>query len=844
VNRRWEMNGYAREDEERGRGIPLTDVERIARHYNVSIEEAFQLLTVYSVEELLPERGYGLALYSPEEIIGYTLGELGPSLNTMEASLPTGGKAKVQLCTTELPLQADLEEFYQNMLSVGLHTTRPTAYIDGGVAVTEFVLTKGSPQWEVIIPLIIPAMIIGLITFGIFKIETITKALVPILLITFGGLIVFAAVMRKPMEAAATKYLERSPSTLPKGPSGQAEALAATQPAESELRSLMDKLTIYDLESIVSHLGFEPGLSYDDYPIYSRDESKAKNMDYIVRWVARHPEAKGIPILMQKLEAKVREKGAYPVRGEVPGTHYITWKDFTSLPSYQIIVRAVNYPHDYRKKCSPVTKDGYVSVDALYNMSAWASWKSSSLDPSEKRIADEINKLSLYELMRLNKGRRSDQPALFPEKLLPTLQTVPAETSKIKSGLVKSIKEEQEAADIYHVRGEYAASHGDPKTANLYQHIMGEEFHHRQEFNERRQELESFMPQTELRDKVRELWIKACQWEGIPPESKFVAFSENNPYMKEYHEAMGRLLRFKQVQMGQWQPAIEGPRFITIIEPGQTALTQGSVVSIVEFEKENERVEKLGLRQARGEFLKGIVETGGTAGPEEHYPQTQGGNRTAYYIQYWAPKSDPLNSQPYYWKGAFKTLYEALDEATECERKKPDAFGIEVYSQEERWEPFEEAPKFGRWELIEGTMKIYDRKGNVAFDEKQPATIVDISPETLAYLAKAEGDPKGSPTKFCCRLCGECAPEELLEEGKFPERIAWLRHHYKEKHPGMWGKMQAAVLPTEPTPLPQQKGDLEYLADSPEFLTQTIEQSGYKDKLDTAFQEALKRARA
>jgi len=53
-------------------------------------------------------------------------------------------------------------------------------------------------------------------------------------------------------------------------------------------------------------------------------------------------------------------------------------------------------------------------------------------------------------------------------------------------------------------------------------------------------------------------------------------------------------------------------------------------------------------------------------------------------------------------------------------------------------------------------------------------------------LPKTEGDPV---RKFCCRICGECAPPDLLEEGKFLERISWLRHHYKEKHPGMWGKM-------------------------------------------------------
>jgi len=58
-------------------------------------------------------------------------------------------------------------------------------------------------------------------------------------------------------------------------------------------------------------------------------------------------------------------------------------------------------------------------------------------------------------------------------------------------------------------------------------------------------------------------------------------------------------------------------------------------------------------------------------------------------------------------------------------------------------------------------------------------------PQTLELLASTEGDPI---RKFCCRQCGECAPKELLEEGRFFDRISWLRSHYQAKHPGMWGK--------------------------------------------------------
>lgn len=51
-----------------------------------------------------------------------------------------------------------------------------------------------------------------------------------------------------------------------------------------------------------------------------------------------------------------------------------------------------------------------------------------------------------------------------------------------------------------------------------------------------------------------------------------------------------------------------------------------------------------------------------------------------------------------------------------------------------------------------------------------------------------------------------------------------------------------AVIPTEPSP-PNPKEDLEFVADSPEYLAYTIEDIGYREKLDTAFQTAIARAK-
>jgi len=58
-------------------------------------------------------------------------------------------------------------------------------------------------------------------------------------------------------------------------------------------------------------------------------------------------------------------------------------------------------------------------------------------------------------------------------------------------------------------------------------------------------------------------------------------------------------------------------------------------------------------------------------------------------------------------------------------------------------------------------------------------------------------------------------------------------------------KQQPAVIPTEhePTPRPKREGDLEFIPDSPEYLTQTIDASGWREQLEQTFQEAIARVR-
>jgi len=41
----------------------------------------------------------------------------------------------------------------------------------------------------------------------------------------------------------------------------------------------------------------------------------------------------------------------------------------------------------------------------------------------------------------------------------------------------------------------------------------------------------------EKKSKMRLLWAQACTYDGIPPKSPFVVFSDDNPYLAAYQEA-------------------------------------------------------------------------------------------------------------------------------------------------------------------------------------------------------------------------------------------------------------------------------------------------------------------
>ncbi len=140
------------------------------------------------------------------EIIGYSGAELPTALELVESTMEVGGKACLTICTEDLPTEDELDDLYLGMLANGFHAYRPTARVIDGIPTTRLVLQKGSPSFAVLVPLLVPLFVIGLIAFGIVKIEAIGKALLPLMITGAVGLVAVALIVRKPAE----KYLERA----------------------------------------------------------------------------------------------------------------------------------------------------------------------------------------------------------------------------------------------------------------------------------------------------------------------------------------------------------------------------------------------------------------------------------------------------------------------------------------------------------------------------------------------------------------------------------------------------------------------------------------------------------
>ena len=176
------------------------------------------------------------------EIVGYSREDLATALEVMESSIAFGEKARITICTEGMPTEEELDYMFLGMVETGCHVSQPTARLIDGIPTTEFDLQKGSPQWQVIIPVLVPLFIIGLIAFGITKLEAISKALLPLVIVGTVGLVALAIIVRRPTE----KYLERA-GTLPRFPATISKS-TLPEPLQKQVRAALRQLPTWKLK--------------------------------------------------------------------------------------------------------------------------------------------------------------------------------------------------------------------------------------------------------------------------------------------------------------------------------------------------------------------------------------------------------------------------------------------------------------------------------------------------------------------------------------------------------------------------------------------------------------------
>jgi len=302
---------------------------------------------------------------------------------------------------------------------------------------------------------------------------------------------------------------------------------------------------------------------------------------------------------------------------------------------------------------------------------------------------------------------------------------------------------------------------------------------------------------------------------------------------------MGKTMADAMLGKLKERPVLYGPRgerllpqttkqkYLAILDKGDTVFQEGETVSLEAYERENERVRKLGQRSAYGKHLGDIIPPRKPTRHDVTVEAWQERDRMGIWI------TD---------KRTGKTIAEWWDEdAREMFEQGFFKPGVPRYS----WE------KPGR-EFVESVLDYAESVGLLAGGGKYlPQTIRDAYYWTAINKDTGEIVESHAPYTSSVRaLSGGKAfasrhwkGESLVEVWRQPYRYSEKLKIQPVASETITVGLSPAVIPTEPRPRRSMPDEMEFLADSPEFLAYTIEDIGYREKIDNAFQNAIARAR-
>ncbi len=141
--------------------------------------------------------------------------------------------------------------------------------------------------------------------------------------------------------------------------------------------------------------------------------------------------------------------------------------------------------------------------------------------------------------------------------------------------------------------------------------------------------------------------------------------------------------------------------------------------------------------------------------------------------------------------------------------------------------------KEGEGQLIHGTVFSGGRRLGHAWIETSTGWVWE--PETGRYFTRL-----GFRDAFAPEIESRYTAEEAAILAARTRNLGpWSE---QERHQYLKGK-SPAVIPTEPRQRQSKANELEFLPDSPEFLAYTIDDIGYRDRIDSTFLSAIKRAK-
>ena len=138
----------------------------------------------------------------------------------------------------------------------------------------------------------------------------------------------------------------------------------------------------------------------------------------------------------------------------------------------------------------------------------------------------------------------------------------------------------------------------------------------------------------------------------------------------------------------------------------------------------------------------------------------------------------------------------------------------------------------GEGKLIHGTVYSGNRRIGHAWVETSTGWVWE--PETGRYFTNLGFSDAFAPVIESRYTAEEAAIMAARAKNLGPWSELERRQYLKEKSP--------AIIPKHPRQ-PRLKGEIEFLPDSPEFLAYTIDDIGYREKIDSAFLGAIARAR-